>query len=96
MEAQSTSTSSSLNKNDHNVYDNNLMNNNNSPNITSEDAGYFANIPLPYCKFSVNNSTTVRTQPIKAIDAQEQALFADEIWPGAVRCSELLKKFPHI
>ena len=100
MEAQSTSTSSPLNKNDDNVYDNNLIqnnnNNNNSPNITSEDAGYFANIPLPYCKFSVNNSTTVRTQPIKAIDAQEQALFADEIWPGAVRCSELLKKFPHI
>jgi predicted nicotinamide N-methyase len=56
----------------------------------------FEEVPLPQGVFSINDEISIRTQPVKPIDATEQALFADEIWPGGIKASEFLRQYPHI
>ena len=54
------------------------------------------NHALPFGVYTVSDGISVCTQPVAPTCAEEQALFADEIWPGAVKCADFLRKHPTV
>ena len=54
------------------------------------------NYALPFGVYAISDESSVWTQPVKPTCPEEQALFADEIWPGAVKCADFLRKHPNI